>query len=222
LGTKRNNLTFERKIRPIDLNHAEEAIIRAAQLKAYPREYGALKHGQSVALYSVLRKLCPIMVDGTIRVGGRLGMAVMSISERHPAILPKKPHVTELIVRHQHAVLGHAGPEHTLAFIRTKYWIPDWKSVVKTILRSCIVCKKLNSTAMNQVMTPLPKERTDSDSPPFTVTGLDAFGPMIVKRGRIQLKRWGLILTCFAFQRGNLSMKFDSGIGDIRLYRDVY
>jgi len=41
----------------------------------------------------------------------------------------------------------------------------------------------------------LPEERTEM-SPPFTYCGLDCFGPFIVKEGRNELKRYGLLFTC--------------------------
>ncbi len=44
-------------------------------------------------------------------------------------------------------------------------------------------------------MADLPKERTEA-SPPFTYCGIDCFGPFIVKEGRKELKRYGLLFTC--------------------------
>ena len=46
-------------------------------------------------------------------------------------------------------------------------------------------------------MADLPKERTDPE-PPFTVCGVDVFGPYIIKEGRKELKRYGLLFTCFS------------------------
>lgn len=44
-------------------------------------------------------------------------------------------------------------------------------------------------------MADLPEERTE-ESPPFTYCGIDCFGPFIVKEGRKELKRYGLLFTC--------------------------
>lgn len=43
----------------------------------------------------------------------------------------------------------------------------------------------------------LPQDRVNP-SPPFTVTGVDAFGPFVVKEGRRSLQRYGLVFTCMA------------------------
>lgn len=44
-------------------------------------------------------------------------------------------------------------------------------------------------------MADLPKERIEP-SPPFTYCGMDCFGPFIVKQGRKEIKRYGLLFTC--------------------------
>lgn len=44
-------------------------------------------------------------------------------------------------------------------------------------------------------MANLPEERTET-SPPFTYCGLDYFGPFLVKEGRKEVKRYGLLFTC--------------------------
>jgi hypothetical protein len=46
-------------------------------------------------------------------------------------------------------------------------------------------------------MAPLPAERT-KPAPPFSYVGLDCFGPFVVKDGRKENKRWGLLVTCMA------------------------
>jgi len=45
-------------------------------------------------------------------------------------------------------------------------------------------------------MAPLPKERLQPYKPPFTFSGVDFFGPLMVKWGRGSAKRWGCLFTC--------------------------
>ena len=45
-------------------------------------------------------------------------------------------------------------------------------------------------------MADLPKERLEP-SPPFTYCGIDLFGPFIIRERRSDLKRYGVIFTCF-------------------------
>ena len=57
-------------------------------------------------------------------------------------------------------------------------------------------------------MSELPKERVEV-SPPFTYTGMDCFGPFIIKRGRKEHKRYGLLLTCLSSRAVNIEMLED-------------
>ena len=45
-------------------------------------------------------------------------------------------------------------------------------------------------------MANLPSGRLACDEAPFTHCGVDLFGPVYIKQGRKQLKRWGVLYTC--------------------------
>jgi len=45
--------------------------------------------------------------DGLLRIGGRIHHAAIALEVKHPLILPKSSHVTDLIVRHFHSEIGH-------------------------------------------------------------------------------------------------------------------
>ena len=49
---------------------------------------------------------------------------------------------------------------------------------------------------MKQVMAPLPKEILQLYKPSFTFSGVDFFGPLMVKWGRGSAKCWGCLFTC--------------------------
>ena len=59
-----------------------------------------------------------------------------------------------------------------------------------------MICKKRDAKQGEQVMADLPEERLTPDKPPFTYVGLDYFGPLYVRQGRSQVKRYGCIFTC--------------------------
>ena len=57
-------------------------------------------------------------------------------------------------------------------------------------------CRKQNARLREQIMTPLPSARVAPTDPPFTHVGVDCFGPLLVKQGRSQVKRYGCLFTC--------------------------
>ena len=61
-------------------------------------------------------------------------------------------------------------------------------------IMNCIKCKKLRGTPSSQKMADLPRERMD-EAEPFTCTGVDCFGPSLIKERRSEVKRWGILFT---------------------------
>ncbi len=57
-------------------------------------------------------------------------------------------------------------------------------------------------------MANLPKDRVEP-SPPFTFCGIDCFGPFIVKEGRKELKKYGLLITCMCSRAVHIEMLND-------------
>ena len=55
-------------------------------------------------------------------------------------------------------------------------------------------------------MADLPKSRLRLHKPPFYSTGMDCFGPMNVKIGRRQEKRWGLLFKCMTTRAVHLDI----------------
>ena len=147
---------------------------------------------------SSLYKLDPFLDDnGLLRVGGRVRLATgLTFDAKHPIILPKKGHVTELIVCHHHHSVEHQGHGITHNEIRsTGYWIIGGGSAVSSHISRCVKCRKLRAAPQEQKMADLPEDRLEP-SPPFTFSAVDYFGPWFVKEGRKQLKRYGVLFTC--------------------------
>lgn len=72
-----------------DLEKAEKAVISFVQKQHFPEEILSLNSGIAIKKSSHLRKLDPVMIDGVLRVGGRLSRAALPKEAKHPAILPK-------------------------------------------------------------------------------------------------------------------------------------
>lgn len=180
-----------------EIRQATKEIIRLIQSQSFSEELNALQGKGQVKGHSKLANLSPTLIDGVIRVGGRIRNAPIPFNAMHPVILPKDHPVATLIVRHHHEILGHAGREHVLSAMRQHYWILQGRALVRRVLRQCVDCRKRNESAMQQMMADLPKERLTPYEPPFTYTGTDFFGPFSVKRGRGTAKVYGCIFVCF-------------------------
>ncbi|KAI0241412.1 hypothetical protein LSAT2_027954, partial [Lamellibrachia satsuma] len=51
---------------------------------------------------------------------------------KHPAILPKKAHVSQLIISHAHQEVEHSGRNYVLSLLRQRYWIIRANAAVRS------------------------------------------------------------------------------------------
>ena len=173
----------------------EIATLKIARLKV-EREGAAKPNKAQVKKSSRIFKLDPQLTDGLLRVGGRLQKAPLQLDAKHPIILPASHHVVRLIISFYHYISGHSGTEHVLSMIRERFWIVKARAAVKRALHDCFSCRKRQAPVGEQKMANLPQDRITPDKPPFTYVGVDCFGPFLVRRGRSQAKRYGVVFTC--------------------------
>ncbi|XP_068720553.1 uncharacterized protein [Montipora capricornis] len=95
-----------------------------------------------------------------------------------------------------HHVSGHSGVEHVLSLIREKFWIVGARSAVRRCLNACVPCKRRQAPVGELKMADLPLDRITPDKPPFNYVGVDCFGPFLIRRGRTEGKRYGMLYTC--------------------------
>ena len=183
-----------------EIKNSELEIIKFCQMQKYSEEFSCLQRGESVKANSHIYKLDPILDDGVLRVGGRLSKAAMPEESKHPAIIAKDLHISDLIIRHIHKAVGHGGRNHVLSKLRQRYWIPSASVAIRKILSRCVVCRRLHGTIGHQQMADLPADRVSPDAPPFSYVGVDYFGPFDIKRGRSLVKRYGVIFTCLVIR----------------------
>ena len=210
----RNKKEKQNNSRSLDVAHfisAESLIIRSLQSNAFKDEIVMLQKFKTEDLQdnnrestkqqnavlktsSFLHKLDPFLdTNGVLRAGGRLRRANISDNAKFPIILPRKSHITSLIIMHFHERAKHQGKGITLNEIRSNgYWIVGGSSVITSAITSCVRCKKLRGAVQQQKMSDLPEDR------PFTYCAVDCFGPFIVKDKQKELKRYGVLFTCMA------------------------
>ena len=222
-----------------NLRLAEVEIIRSVQQECFKEEICILKsyglrmsapdrndvrrRNRAIRESSCLYRLDPYLDgDGIVRVGGRLGKAGFPLEIKHPVILPRKHHITELLIRHCHESVEHQGRGMTINEIRSHgFWIIGCNSAVADMIFRCVRCRRLRSNTQEQKMADLPIERMEP-APPFTYCAVDYFGPFHIKEGRKELKRYGVLFTCLACRAVHVetaaSLSTDSFINALRRF----
>lgn len=205
-----------------DLGSAEIAILRWLHGSCFRDDLRSLSKSGSVSNSSALRRLDPFLLDGLIRVGGRIRRAPdTKFDSLHPILLPRGHHVTSLLIMHEHVRLKHAGRLHVLASLRDCFWPVHGQSSVRSVLYGCVVCRRYKRPLEGQKMADLPISRIDNDYP-FKHTGVDLFGPFLVRNRRTTCKRYGVIFTCLASRAVHLelaaSLETDSFLNAFRRF----
>ncbi|PIK56299.1 hypothetical protein BSL78_06781 [Apostichopus japonicus] len=188
-----------------EMESAEKAIIKFIQRQSFPEEIVVLQKTKTAEMNikdpcgtvkqasdkgnrclrqkGRLTDLDPELHDEIMRVGGRLRKASIPLNAKHQMILPKDHHVSKLIIRHIHQLVGHQGRNHVLAELRQKYWIIHAGSMIRSLLKRCIQCRKYLARTGKQKMADLPAYRLRPDEGVFSRTGVDYFGPFEIKQG---------------------------------------
>ena len=75
----------------------------------------------------------------------------------------------------------HSGVSQTLCKLRYRLWIPHGRSIVRTVLNRCRICRRAEGGPYKMPpMAPLPSKRV-TESTQFLRTGMDYLGPLYVK-----------------------------------------
>ncbi|XP_043201259.1 uncharacterized protein LOC122370062 [Amphibalanus amphitrite] len=201
---------------PTEVDEAEQFWIKRAQEESFSEEMKQLKTSEGSGVkrcrQSSVKKLCPFMdEDGILRVGGRLQRSDLSYSAKHPVLLPKGHPISRLIIRQLHEDTEHGlGVEHTLASLRTRFWVPAAREMIKKCIHQCVKCQKLRKSAETQVMAPKQSNQVRTRFRAFDKTAVDFAGPFLTKqgRGKVRQKRYLCIFTCLQVRAVHLEMTY--------------
>ncbi|XP_058817361.1 uncharacterized protein LOC131680666 [Topomyia yanbarensis] len=188
-----------------ELRLAEEELWKMAQGDVYPDEIAVLvqTQGPPDRRHNVVDKASDIYTkwpfldeNKVLRSRGRIGAAPYTPTEaKFPVILPKQ-HLITLLVDWFHRRFRHANRETVFNEIRQRFDISQLRRLLDKVTRSCVWCRIAKSSPRPPAMAPLPEMRVTSFIRPFTFTGMDYFGPVLVRMGRSNVKRWVALFTC--------------------------
>lgn len=215
---------------------AEREILKAAQKDAFSREMGMLKpfqEGQdrssaqqkkrAMKATSLLYRLDPFLDhDEVLRVGGRIQRGHFTNDTKFPVILPRKGHVTSLIIKYFYEKAQHQGRGMSLNEIRANgFWVIGGTSAVASKIANCVTCRKLRGAVQEQKMSDLPEDRL-KPAPPFTYCAVDCYGPWYIKEGRKEVKKYVALFTCMASRAVHLevsnTLETDSFLNALRRF----
>ncbi|XP_070073092.1 uncharacterized protein [Drosophila takahashii] len=128
---------------------------------------------------------------------------------KRPIILPKTHKLTLLIAQHHHELCKHQNVDTMICSIRQTFWIPSICRLAKTIKTNCQLCKNLSAMPKPPLLGQLPMDRVAAFVRPFTYTGLDYLGPLLVAIGRRREKRWVALFTCMTTRAIHLELSKD-------------
>ena len=153
----------------------------------------------------------PIWRDDLLRSNTRLQYLTEQTDEvKYPIILPKRHHITKLIVKYHHESEGHRmGVNFTLNHLQQRYHVVHGREMAKKTVRKCTECKwRFTGKPCTQQMAPLPKLRLELTMKPFTNCAVDFAGPYLTKqgRGKTGTKRYLCLFVCLQMHCCHLEM----------------
>lgn len=167
-----------------DLEQSLVLCLKVCQNAAFSEDLDQLKRTGSVAPKSRLSSLCPFIDSvGIMRVQGRIQQSQEDYDVKHPVILPSDHHISKLIIAEAHENTLHGGPQLTLNYLRSKYWIINAKDVIRNLIRKCVKCIRYGASISHPMMGQLPSSRV-TISRPFSRSGVDYAGPINVRMSK--------------------------------------
>lgn len=170
------------KLTASELADTKKDIIKEAQRAEFKEEIIALTSRKELSKKSHLLPLTPMLDAGILRANTRLRRSEdLATDTKFPIILPKKHHVTQLIVKHHHKM----GVNYTLNHLQEMYHVIHSQQEVKACIQNCFECKRcFRLHPVKQEMAPLPQFRLQMTYRPFTNCATEYGGPYLTIQGR--------------------------------------
>ena len=192
---------------------AEHWLLRESQLRSFPKEYQSLIQKGNIAPSSRLRLLTPYLSpgEGLIRLLGRLGHAILAVSQQHPIIVDASDILVERMFQYLHRKHHHCGPTVLLCKTSKELHVVGARRLSRRVCSLCPKCRRVQPRPSRQLMGDLPPERVAADQPAFTNTGMDFAGPLLVGNGRgyARSESYVCIFVCMATKAVHIELAKD-------------
>ena len=188
------------------INEAEIILIRQTQRKHLFNIVEFFENNNK-SVPTIVKQLRLFMSNANlVRSAGRIGNSNLNEATKQPVLLPENSLLAELIVRDIHERNLHCGVSEVLAHLREHYWMPRGRQRIKSILRKCFTCLKVQGKPFKAPMMPdLPEDRVNQTKP-FEITGVDYTGAISVKSGNSIIKAYIVLFTCMVTRASHLEV----------------
>ncbi|XP_065075634.1 uncharacterized protein LOC135699312 [Ochlerotatus camptorhynchus] len=201
----------ERVTGPLSASEIDRSLlglISRVQEDAFGSEMKQLARNEAVSKKSKLRFLNPKLIDGLIRVGGRLHHSALAVDIRHPVVLPANHRLTRMIVSLEHLKTLHGGPNLLLSSLRRRFWPLNGRNLASTTVHHCVICTRASPKSLEQLMCNLPPVRV-TRAFPFENVGVDFAGPILRRapnKRAAPVKAYVAVYVCLAVKAIHLDL----------------
>ena len=111
-----------------------------------------------------------------------------------------------MIIKHYHEQYLHVGREQTLSSIPSRFWIPAFRGLIRSVIKHFLYCKREKAATLTPFMANVPSDRLCFNEKPFTKTGMNDFGPYQIKLSKgtrsnqSTAKRYIVLFTCLSIR----------------------
>lgn len=212
-NSQKINRTNRRKgvLSVVEMREATNTLTRLAQAETFAEDIASIKKDGEVKPNSKLKSLAPILIDGILRIGGRLRNAPVSEARKHPVILDPRHPFTILIMQSYHRQFLHAGPQLLISMIRERFWPLRARNLARRVLHECVKCFRTKPKCVEQLMGDLPPERV-TPTYPFLNTGVDLCGPLwyrLAPRKSVPVKCYVALFICLVTKAVHVELVSD-------------
>lgn len=197
-----------------ELISSTEFLVKLSQKEAFSDEISSLAKNKEINRNSKLKSLSPFLDENKVlRVGGRLKNSKLTHNSKFPMLLPAKHKLTDLIIEYEHKRTLHSGAQCTLAHVRQNFWPLNGKQRVRSLIRKCVQCWKVNPcNNLIPKMGDLPDTRV-IPSRPFSSIAIDYAGPFDLRDGKLRtnktIKAYVCIFVCQAVKAVHIEVISD-------------
>ena len=192
-------------------DRAYSLLIKQSQSCSFQQEIAFLKSDdKNLPIPKLISDLNLFLDDkGILRSKGRIQKCLAaSYGVINPVVMHKTCPLTKLIILDAHSKCNHLGVGSTINYLRNSgWWIPKIRQAVSTSLRTCSVCRLMNSKGFKKPTTPALPSAKCNFLKPFETVDVDYTGHFFtVDASGNKLKTYILLFTCFTSRAVHLEM----------------